>query len=102
MKKLNEILKDNRKSKNLTLREMEKHIGISRTLLSAYEIGKQIPNTKTLHHICRFYGMRFLEMRELRNKAILTRRIAVLRRKQKREAERTEREIQRLIWEVEL
>lgn len=50
-------LRELRKERNQTLREMGKHLRMNPNLLSKYERGERNPKLDTLVHICKAYGV---------------------------------------------
>lgn len=50
-------LRELRKERNQTLREMGKHLRMNPNLLSKYERGERNPKLDTLLHICKVYGV---------------------------------------------
>lgn len=50
-------LRELRKERNQTLREMGKHLGMNPNLLSKYERGERNPKLDVLVHICKVYGV---------------------------------------------
>ena len=50
-------LRELRKERNQTLREMGKHLGMNPSLLSKYERGERNPKLDVLVHICKAYGV---------------------------------------------
>lgn len=57
LKNLGEKLKELRKSKNLSLKEVGLNIGISHNFLSEIENGKKEPSKETLRELAKFYGI---------------------------------------------
>ncbi len=55
--KWNEILKQERISKNLTQKQVAEFLQIARTTYTNYETGQREPSFEMLRKICDFYGI---------------------------------------------
>ncbi len=61
-KTLGSILRDARKAKNLTQKDVANHIGVTFQNISSWELGKSKIDIDTLLEICDFYDLSFVDV----------------------------------------